>query len=283
MSKATGRLALVVLAALAFVFVTEASAQVKGTLRVAADPTFPPFAYRTPQGKLEGFTIDLIDAVSKEMGVRYEFVNQDWSGIFAGLYAGHYDVIIAPTTITAQRAESMAFTEGYIETELGFATLKGKAFSTLEALRGQTLAVNNGSVSDTWATNNAEKHGFTVQRYLKVPDAVQAVQTRRAFAALAEFPSVAYIVKQLPVLAVPHRITLGGFFGYAVKPDRLALRNELDRALECVKRKRVLAGIYKKWFGAEPEASSVVVKPLGGYGHPGFKYYESTSQGLECK
>ena len=61
-----------------------------------------------------------------------------------------------------------------------------------EDLKGKQLAVNRGTISDTWATQNAEKYGFEVQRYDTFPDSVQAVITRRAFTALNEIPTAVY-------------------------------------------------------------------------------------------
>src|SRR5690606_11300346 len=79
-------------------------------LKAAADPTIPPFAYRTVSGDVEGFNVDVGKAVAKQLGRDFELVVQEWSGIFAGVFTGHFDVIIAPMTITQERSKSMAFT-----------------------------------------------------------------------------------------------------------------------------------------------------------------------------
>lgn len=41
---------------------------------------------------------------------------------------------------------------------------------SFEDLKGKAVAVNRGTISDTWATTNAEKYGFEVQRYDVFPD-----------------------------------------------------------------------------------------------------------------
>lgn len=253
------------------------------TLRVAADPSIPPFAYKTPSGTIEGFNIELAQAVATQMGMKAELVPQDWSGIFAGLFAGHYDVIVAPVTATPERAESMAFTEGYIETAIAFLSSKSEPITSLADLKGKVVSLNNGSISDTWATKNAEQYGFTIQRYLNVPDSIQAVQTKRSQAALADLGAVAHIAKQQPSLALGHVVNIGGAFAFAVKPERTDLRNEVDRALECLKSKGKVAELYKKWFGKEPASDSPSVKPVSGYGVPGLKHYADTPHDPVCK
>lgn len=260
-----------------------ASAQDAGPLRAAADPTFPPFAFRTPAGEVEGYVVDVGAAVAAKMKREFEFVPQEWSGIFSGLYAGHFDVIIAPVTITAERASSMAFTEGYLETSLGFLTRSDAEMPNLEALKGKTLAVNNGSVSDNWAKDNAEKYGFEIQRYLNVPDTAQSVQSGRAFAALAETGSMAYLATRQPTLKVSQTIALGGAFAFAIKPENIELRNEVDMALECLKQDGTMASIYEKWFGFAPPQDSPAINIVAGYGPEGFDNYDPTPHELACE
>ncbi len=251
-------------------------------LKSAADPTIPPFAYRTVSGDVEGFNVDVGKAVAKQLGRDFELVVQEWSGIFAGLFAGHFDVIIAPVTITQERSKSMAFTEGYLETSLGFLTKADAELSDLAALKGKVVAVNNGAIADTWAQENAEKYGFEIQRYLNVPDTAQAVQSGRAFAALAETGTMAYLATKQPGLKVPQTINLGGAFAFAVKPENPDLRNRIDTAIECLKQDGTLAALHEKWFGFPPAADSPSVNIVPGYGPVGFENYEPTEHELAC-
>ena len=89
-------------------------------LVVAADVGFAPHIMAKPSGGFEGYNVDLINEVGRRLGVEIEIVDQEWSGIFAGLNAKKYDVIIAPTTVTAERAASMLFMEGYLDTDYRF-------------------------------------------------------------------------------------------------------------------------------------------------------------------
>jgi polar amino acid transport system substrate-binding protein len=268
--------------ALAAMPVGSAFAQNEGPLRAAADPTIPPFAFRTVSGDVQGFNIELGKAVAAKLGRDFELVVQEWSGIFAGLFAGHFDVIIAPVTITAERSKSMAFTEGYLETSLGFLTKESAELPNLEALKGKVVAVNNGAIADTWAQQNAEKYGFDIQRYLNVPDTAQAVQSGRAFAALAETGTMAYLASQQPGLKVPQTINMGGAFGFAVKPENAEFRNRVDAVIECLKKDGTLAGLYEKWFGFAPAADSPSVNVVAGYGPVGFENYDATEHEMKC-
>src|SRR5690606_36274313 len=107
---------------------------------------------------------------------------------FAGLFSKRYEMISAPTNITEERAEQMLFSEPYMPTGIGFLTKKGAEIRTLEDLKGKAITVNNGSISDKWLTEHESQYGFTIQRYNKNADAVQAVMIGRAFANAADVP-----------------------------------------------------------------------------------------------
>src|SRR5271170_8357232 len=190
------------LAAIVVALAAPATAQVTQpteNLKLAMDVGFAPFAYRDAKGDTVGFTVDFAKEIAKRLGrPGVEIIDQPYAGIFAGLYAKRYDFIIAPTNITEERAQQMLFTEPYMATGLGFLVRVKDQMTVLEDLRGKAISVNSGSISDTWATENASALGFTVQRYSKNADAVQAVGAGRAFANVADVPVTEYVAKLQP-------------------------------------------------------------------------------------
>ncbi|RMF91983.1 MAG: polar amino acid ABC transporter substrate-binding protein, partial [Nitrospinota bacterium] len=181
-------------------------------LKIAADVGFAPFAMRLPSGEVQGFSVDVGKEIAKRLGrPGAEIIDVNWSAIFAGLFAKRYEFIIAPTNITPERAERMLFTEGYMQTGLGFLTRKAVAaqYKGPEDLKGKTVTVNNGSVSDTWATENAARYGFKIQRYDKNADAIQAVVTGRADVNIADLPASQYAATQQPLLKVAFPVYTG--------------------------------------------------------------------------
>ena len=74
-----------------------------------------------------------------------------------GLNARKYDFILAPTTLTEERAKTMLFTEGYLDTDYMFVQKKtAKPIESLEGTKGLTISVNKGSAYESWAKANAE-------------------------------------------------------------------------------------------------------------------------------
>src|SRR4051794_13037427 len=164
------------------------------TLRVGADVGFAPHVMAKPGGGYEGFNVDLIEAVAKRMGVKFEIVNVPYSGIFAAMDAGTISFIIAPTTANADRAAKVLVSEGYLNNDYRFVVRAGGLeIKTLEDLRGKTVAVNRGNSNDVWLTAHEAQYGYKIARFGSNPDALQAVITGQADANLSGSTVAAWV------------------------------------------------------------------------------------------
>ncbi|MEI6204468.1 MAG: transporter substrate-binding domain-containing protein, partial [Enhydrobacter sp.] len=146
---------------------------------VGSDFGVAPWMVRGASGP-EGFGVDMIREVAKRVGrPDVEIVDINFSGLFAALFSKRIEFTVNPLNITAERAEKMLYTEPFFATGNGFLVRAADTMTGFGDLKGKQLAVNRGTISDTWATANAEKYGFEVQRYDTFPDSVQAVITKR--------------------------------------------------------------------------------------------------------
>src|SRR5215467_5116266 len=226
------------------------------TLVVGSDFGVAPWMVRGASGP-EGFGVDMIKEVGKRIGrPGVEIVDINFSGLFAALFSKRIEFTVNPLNITAERAERMLYTEPFFATGNGFLIRAADTMKGFEDLKGKQLAVNRGTISDTWATQNAEKYGFEVQRYDSFPDSVQAVITKRAFAALNEIPTAVYAASQNKAIKVGFKDFNGRNFGIAFRLDDVAYRDKVEETIECMKLDGTLVKFYDKWYKAEPEAGS---------------------------
>lgn len=253
-------------------------------LKVACDLGFAPFCFKTAAGEITGFTYDMSAALAKKLGrPGIDVTDSNFSAIFAGLFSKRYEMIPAPTNITKERAAQMLFSEPYMPTGLGFLVKKGGKIASLDELKGKAITVNNGSISDKWLTDNEAKYGYTIQRYNKNADAVQAVMIGRAFANVADVPVSRYVATQTPMAEVAFVLNSGNNFGVAFRKEDTAFRAKVELALECLKTDGTLAKIHEKWFGVKPDAASSTATVYPGTGAPGFEGYDATEHKAECK
>ncbi len=253
-------------------------------LVLAADVGFAPHAMMAANGDVEGFNVDLANEIAARMGrPGARIVDSEWSSIFSGLYAGKFDFVIAPTTITEGRAARVLLSEGYLDTDPVFLRRSDQpVLEGLDELRGRTVAVNNGSAYDLWATANARPLGFEVLRYGKNADAVQAVLSGQASTNLVGESVGLWAVDRNPDLRADYRISAETAFAIAFRNEDRELRNEVETILECLKTEGVLARIHHEWLGVEPTPGSAAVTPFEGFGPPGLTGFEPTPGRRPC-
>ena len=87
------------------------AADLKGRqIRLAVDPTYPPLEYKTPDGTLTGFGVDIANALCAQLNAHCVWVETSFDGMIPGLIARKFDVISSSMTITPKRMEQIAFT-----------------------------------------------------------------------------------------------------------------------------------------------------------------------------
>jgi polar amino acid transport system substrate-binding protein len=253
-------------------------------LRTAVDGTFAPHAMPKLGGGVEGFNIDLFEDVARRLHRQITIDSTGFAGLVPALLAGRYDFIAAPVTVTKERAESLIFTDGYLWTEFQFGLKRdSKPITSLDDLKGKVIAVNKGSAYETWGNDNAAKYGFTVQAYDTQPDAIQAVLAGRAYATLGGNTGIRYAATKTPQFVAGYVLKdTRAEWAAPLRKDEVALRDQLQDAMSCMKLDGTMAKLSEKWFGTTPAPDDLerVVEP--GYGVPGMPGYDPTPHTLKC-
>jgi polar amino acid transport system substrate-binding protein len=109
-----------------------------------------PFAYEDPArpGHLLGFEAELAQTLARALGVRAQFVQNDWSTLVPSLERGTFDVALNGLEVTPARAARVAFTRPYyLFTERLVARTGDARVRDLASLRGLRV----GTLANTQA------------------------------------------------------------------------------------------------------------------------------------
>jgi polar amino acid transport system substrate-binding protein len=253
-------------------------------LRSAVDATFAPHAFQKLGGGLEGFQIDLFEEVARRMHRQITIDGASFSGLIPALQAGRYDFLAAPVTVTPERAQALLFTQGYIWTAYQFGIRKGDApLKGWDQLKGKAVAVNKGTPYEQLAKKMGDQLDFTVQVFDTTPDAVQAVVSGHAAAALAGNTVIKYAASKNPMFAADWELNdTRAHWAAPFRKDEVALRDEVDDVLKCMKRDGTVAKLSDKWFGTMPKPDDLENVTFPGHGIPGDPGYEANAPDPDC-
>ena len=108
----------------------------RGVLKVGTTPVYVPFEMTDKQGRIIGFEIDLLQTMSRALGVELELVAVPYTDLVPGLMANKFDLIGSGMTVTQERNLKLNFSDSFIvvgQTVLLHPSLAGK-ISSIEDL-----------------------------------------------------------------------------------------------------------------------------------------------------
>lgn len=82
-----------------------------GTLKVGVPGDYAPLAYRNASGALEGYDIDMANALGKHLNLKVDFVITSWPTLSEDLAADKFDVAMGGVTATAKREAEFGLTK----------------------------------------------------------------------------------------------------------------------------------------------------------------------------
>ena len=112
------------------------------TVRIGTEGAYPPFNFMDENGQLQGFDVDIAQALCEAAEFECEFIIQDWDGIIPGLLAEKYDAIVASMSITEERKQVVDFTNKYYQTPAKFVQRKGDGHVIAEGVSADETVGN---------------------------------------------------------------------------------------------------------------------------------------------
>lgn len=227
-----------------------ASVSAAETVRFALEASYPPFEFVDANNQIQGFDIDLANALCKEMQATCTFTNQAFDSLIPSLKFKRFDAVISGMDITPERQKQVAFTAPYYDNSALFIAAKDKV-ADIAALKGKRVGMQNGTTHQKYLT---EKHPeITPVPYDSYQNAVLDLKNGRLDAVFGDTAVVNEWLKQNPNLAaVGDKVTDPNYFGtglgIAVRQNNADLLKQFNDALNKIKQDGTYQTIYNKWF-----------------------------------
>jgi arginine/ornithine transport system substrate-binding protein len=220
-------------------------------LRIGTDATYEPFEYKSPEGKLVGFEIDLGHAICAEMKRSCEFVESPWDAIVPSLQARKFDVVISGMTVTDERRKTVAFSQKITDIPYKVIVKRGSGLDGSPAsMKGKKVGVLKGSTESDYADKYYAKAGASIQRYESTQQVYLDLANGRLDSTLGNLVEMkmGFLTKpegkgfEFAAYEMKDQAILGYGTGAAMRKNDTKLMAEFNAALKAV----LANGTYKK-------------------------------------
>ncbi|EJO4028855.1 arginine ABC transporter substrate-binding protein [Vibrio cholerae] len=228
-----------------------ASAAAQQEIKFVMEATYAPFEYMDEKNQIQGFDVDLANALCKQLEAKCSFHNQAFDSLIPALKFKRYDAAISAMDITEARLEQVNFSNPYYDNSAAFVSLAGKV-ADQATLKGKRVGVQNGTTHQSFLLE--QRSDVVAVPYSSYQDAFIDMKNGRIDSVFGDTAVVAEWFKGDNKLEyVGERVTnpqyFGNGFGIAVNKDNQALLDQLNAALEAVKENGEYAAIFNKYFG----------------------------------
>jgi len=243
---------LVQAAGAALVFAVAAPCSAQPVLKVGSTATGVPFTFLdTKTNSIQGVMVDLITEVGKDAGFQVQIEPMQFSTLIASLTSNKIDIISAAMFATAARKEVIDFSDAVYTYGEGLLVPKAdnKAYAALEDLKGEIVGAQVG----TAFVDALKKTGLysEVKAYDTIPDILRDVNAGRLKAGFADYPILAYNLKQggFPEVRLvdSYKPTIVGTVAIGVRKGDQDLLNKINASLAKLKASGAVGRILDKW------------------------------------
>ncbi|KPQ05566.1 MAG: polar amino acid transport system substrate-binding protein [Rhodobacteraceae bacterium HLUCCA12] len=231
------------------------------TLTVGVYPTNPPWEFKNEQSEFEGFEVDMVTEIAERLGLELDLTDMGFQAIFAATSSGRIDLAISTITITDERLENQAFTQGYYDADMALVSTEDGAQS-LDDMRDQPVGVLASSVAEGWVNDNMDTYGFSdLRTYNDQQGLLLDVNAGRIAGAIGDVTGFIFATKDMPSMSIAEVIPTGDRYGMML-PQGSELLEPINDAISEMKRDGTMAEIYERWLGETPDEDSSTVTVL---------------------
>ncbi|MBS3786784.1 basic amino acid ABC transporter substrate-binding protein [Candidatus Bipolaricaulota bacterium] len=220
-------------------------------LTVGTSAGFPPFEIME-KGELEGFDVDLMEAIAEEQGFDLKWQDLSFASLIPALDAGKVDVVAAAMTINAERDKKVDFSDPYWSADQAVIVREESDLNVVEALRGDhKVGAQTGTTGASWVKEELIEKEIIGEAVLRHYDtyvmAVRDMVNKNIDSVVVDTPVAETFTERQPVKVIARLVT-GENYGLAVKEGNSELVAELNTGLEKIRSSGKYDDLVEKWF-----------------------------------
>jgi polar amino acid transport system substrate-binding protein len=222
---------------------------------VGTDAAYAPFESQNEKGEIVGFDIEVVQAVAKKAGIEVKFVNTPWEGIFNALSQGDRDLVVSAVTITAERKQTMDFSDPYFDAQQLIAVKESSKVAKFADLKKLKVGVQTGTTGDEAVTKLLGKASTAIKRFESTPLALKELEAGGVDAVVADNGVVINYVANNPggkFKSIADKEFVPEQYGLALKKGNSELQAKLNKGLADIKADGTYDQIFSKYFGVAP-------------------------------
>ena len=229
-----------------------AKIQERGTIIIGLEGDWAPWSFVDENDQLMGFDAEVARAIAAKLGVEAEIIPGEWDGLFAGMDAGRYDIVVNGVEVTPERTEKYDFADpyAYIRTAL---IVRGdnETIKTFEDLKGKKTA---NSIASTYM-NLAEDYGATCYGVDTLDETLTMVLQGRVDATLNAIVSYTDYMAQHPDANLKVVATTEDASNVAIPmrkgAETASLLEAINKAIAELHEEGVISELSVKYFGED--------------------------------
>jgi len=223
--------------------------QDRGELIVGLCAQYPPFESINEETKeIEGFDVDLANAIGKELGVKVNIQDAEWEALLGGVSKGDYDVLITCMSKKEAAGANINMSDVYYElNEIIVVKKDNDSIKTAEDLKGKVVGVQTATSSEQAVDSLTGLK--EVRRYNRNPEAFIDLENDRIDAVVVGYAYAATQLKnksELKIINTPVGET--SEIVMITKKGADELTAKLNEALAAVKANGEYDKAYDKWL-----------------------------------
>lgn len=190
---------------------------------------FAPYEYYE-NGEIVGVDVAIAKEIAKELGKKLVVKNVDFDSIVSELKSGKADFAAAGMSITEERKKQVDFTIEYVTSNQVVVVKKDSSLNDITQLDGKRIAVQLGTVGDSYVTENYKNSEINRQKKFLV--AAEAVKNNKADCIVMDQIPAQQLVSQNPELKILDGILFKDSYGMAVKKGNTELLDTMNTVLQ---------------------------------------------------